>query len=431
MTRLGKAASLAAAITALAALAAPACAQDSPALRQGVVAIVNDNAISSYDLQQRVRLIVATSGIQPTAQNAPQLEQEALNELIDERIEMQEVRRAEKDQKFTIVATDDEVNDRIDEIAQQNYHMSGKQFLVTLANAGIGQATFVEQIRASMSWERWMGGRYGGSRLKISQAQINTVISEQEAAASEPQYLIGEIFVDAGQAGGLPAAETGAEQLITQLQQGAPFTSVARQFSSASSAAAGGDAGWLTEHQLPPEVRPVVEQLRPGELSSKPIAAENGYYIILLRDKRAGATSELVQLKQAAISLPTDATPEAVAAAQQKLLALKAQLTGCTAMEAKAAKFDGVVAGDLGEADVKDLKPAFREAVQSLSVGQISDPIRTDAGLHLLALCGRRQAGVEMPSRDEIEEHLKDDEISLISKRQLRDLRNSATIEFP
>lgn len=423
---------MAAAITALAALAATARAQEAPStLRQGVVAIVNDNVISSYDLQQRVLLLVATSGVQPTAQNTPQFEQEAVNELIDEALEMQEVRRAEKDQKFKIVADDDAVNHRIDEIAQQSPYKSGERLLEAFANAGIEPATFRAQVRADISWQDWMHGRYGGSRLKISQAQVNAVVSEIEAQASQPQYLLGEILLDADHAGGIPQAEAAGAQLVTQLQQGAPFTQVARQFSSASTAATGGDTGWLSEAQLPAELRPVVEQLRPGELS-RPIDAPNGVYIILLRDKRAGSTAELISLKQAAISLPPDATPQAVADAQRKLMALRGELKdGCDGLEARAAKVDGVVAGDLGEADLKDLKPEFRDAVQSLTAGQVSEPIRTDAGLHLIAVCGRRQAGVNIPPTNEIEARLKEQEISLISKRQLRDLRNSATIEFP
>jgi peptidyl-prolyl cis-trans isomerase SurA len=400
-------------------------------LRQGVVAIVNDNVISSYDLQQRVLLLVATSGVQPTAQNTPQFEQEAVNELIDEALEMQEVRRAEKDQKFKIVADDDAVNHRIDEIAQQSPYKSGQRLLEAFANAGIEPATFRAQVRADISWQDWMHGRYGGSRLKISPAQVNAVVSEIEAQASQPQYLLGEILLDADHAGGMPQAEAAGAQLVTQLQQGAPFTQVARQFSSASTAATGGDAGWLSEAQLPAELRPVVEQLRPGELS-RPIDAPNGVYIIMLRDKRAGSTAELISLKQAAISLPPDATPQAVADAQRKLMALRGELKdGCDGLEARAAKVDGVVAGDLGEADLKDLKPEFRDAVRSLTAGQVSEPIRTDAGLHLIAVCGRRQAGVNIPPTDEIEARLKEQEISLISKRQLRDLRNSATIEFP
>jgi peptidyl-prolyl cis-trans isomerase SurA len=432
MMRMGKAASLAAAITALAALAGPGRAQEAPSsLRQGVVAIVNDNVISSYDLQQRVLLLIATSGVQPTAQNTPQFEQEAVNELIDEALEMQEVRRAEKDQKFKIVADDDTVNHRIEEIAQQSPYKSGARLLEAFSNAGIEPGTFRAQVRADISWQDWMHGRYGGSRLKISQAQIKAVVSEIEAQASQPQYQLGEILIDADHAGGMPQAEAAGAQLVTQIQQGAPFAQVARQFSSASTAATGGDAGWLTEAQLPAELRPVVEQLRPGELS-KPIPGESGVYILLMRDKRAGSTSELIALKQAAISLPPDATPQAVTAAQQRLMALRGELKdGCDGLEAKAAKVDGVVAGDLGEADMKDLKPEFRDAVQPLAVGQVSQPIRTDAGLHLIAVCGRRQAGVNIPPSDEIEARLKEQEIGLISKRQLRDLRNSATIEFP
>jgi len=430
--RMGRAASLAATITALAALAGTTRAQEAPStLRQGVVAIVNDNVISSYDLQQRVLLLVATSGVQPTAQNTPQFEQEAVNELIDEALEMQEVRRAEKDQKFKIVADDDSVNHRIDEIAQQSAYKTGPRLLQAFSDSGIAPETFRAQVRADLSWQDWMHGRYGGSRLKISPAQINAVVSEIEAQASKPQYLLGEILIDAAHAGGMPQAQAAADQLVTQLQQGAPFTQVARQFSAASTAATGGDTGWLSEAEVPAELRPALEQLRPGELS-KPIASQTGFYIIMLREKRAGSTSQLISLKQAAISLPPDAAPQAVADAQRKLMTLRSELKdGCDGLEARAAKFDGVVSGDLGEADLKDLKAEFRDAVQSLTVGQVSEPIRTDAGLHLIAVCARRQAGVDIPPTDEIEARLKEQEISLISKRQLRDLRNSATIEFP
>jgi peptidyl-prolyl cis-trans isomerase SurA len=98
-------------------------------------------------------------------------------------------------------------------------------------------------------------------------------------------------------------------------------------------------------------------------------------------------------------------------------------------LDKAAAKVDGVVAGDLGEADIKDLRPDFRDAVANLQVNQVSDPIRTDVGLHLIAVCARRQSGVTLPSREEVEAHLQDEQLSLVARRYLRDLRNSATIE--
>ena len=414
------------AATAPATPAAPAAAPN--ALSAGVAAIVNDEIISTYDLGQRVRLLLVTTGVRPTAQNLPQLEQEALTSLIDEHLEIQEIRKQEKEQKFSIVATDTEVNDDLGHIAQGNNSTSEK-LLKALASAGVGPQTLKDQLRAQISWAHWIQGRYGGSRMRIGEDQVNEVLRQIQSQAAQPQYQIGEIFIDSARVGGSEAAMNGAVQLVAQLQQGAPFSAVARQFSAASTAANGGDAGWLNANQMRQELRPVVEQLRPGQLS-QPVAVENGVYIIYLRAKRSGAGEEMVSLKQAAVSLTSDASETSVVAAQQKLLSLKAKITGCDTMEAQAAKFDGVVAGDLGEANEKDLRPSFREAADKLQVNQVSEPIRTEAGLHLIAVCGKRRSGANIPSRTDIENRLEDDQLSLVQKRYLRDLKNSATIEM-
>ncbi len=436
MTRTRRAAGLAAAMglavlagapPSLAQNATPAVAPATPPLAEGVVATVNDEVISSYDLRQRTRLLMVTSGVQPTADNIPQIEREALRALVDEHLEMQEIRHQEKEQKFTITASDQDVTDDLNHMAQGN-RMTGDQLLAALASAGIRPETLREQLRAEISWQRWIMGRYGGSRLKISQAQINAVYDQIQAEAAKPQYQISEIFLDASRVGGMDVAVSGAQQLVTQLQQGAPFAAVARQFSAAPTAANGGDAGWLTEAQLPAEVRDGIAELAPGQIS-RPIPAKDGVYIILVRGKRAGGGSDLITLKQAAIALPADAPADQVEAARRKLIALKGQITSCGALDQAVAKVDGVVSGDLGEADVKDLRADFRAAARALGVGQVSDPIRTDVGLHLIAVCARRQAGVALPSRDEVESRLQDEQLSLVSRRYLRDLRNSATIE--
>jgi peptidyl-prolyl cis-trans isomerase SurA len=424
------AATLACGATAAYAQAAQTPGGTPPAaegLSEGVVAIVNDNIISSYDLSQRVALLIATTGVRPTAQNMPQLQQEALRGLIDERLEVDEIRREEKEQKFSIMADDDEVNDYIARIAQGS-RMTTDQLLAALAGMGVAPDTLKDQIRAQRSWAHWIQGRYGGSRLKIGQDQINLSIQTIEAEAAKPQYNVGEIFIDASRAGGIDQATAGAQQLIAQMQQGAPFAAVARQFSSASTAANGGDAGWLTESAMPPEVRAAVLQMRAGQLSA-PIVTRDGVYIVLLKDKRAGSDSTIVELKQAAISLPADAPDAAVSTAQAKLTALKGKITSCADVEPEAAKVEGVVAGDLGQTDVKDLAPAFQQAISGLKVGQVSDPVRTSAGLHLIALCDRHLSGVNIPSREEIESRLEDQQLDLVSRRYLRDLRSSATIE--
>ena len=222
---------------AAAAPAAPTPAQTG--LSEGVVAIVNDNVISTYDLRQRVLYLMVTAGVRPTADNLPQVQQEALRGLIDEHLEVQELKREEKEQKFDIIASDDDVNSEITRMAQGN-RMTGDQLLSALAKAGIGADTLREQIRAEMSWQRWIHGRYGGSRMKIGQDQVNAVMRNLEADSSKPQYEVSEIFIDAARAGGMAQATDGAKQLIAQMQQGAPFAAVARQFSSAPTAATSG-----------------------------------------------------------------------------------------------------------------------------------------------------------------------------------------------
>lgn len=443
MMRTRDAASLAAAAVMAWAFAGPApgWAQDSVAstpastqpaapnaLAEGVVAVVNDNIISSYDLQQRVRLLVVTSGVRPTQDNMPQIAQAALQQLIDERLEMQEIRHQEKEQKFHIVADDNDVAQSLERLAAGN-QMTGAQLLGALASSGIGADTLREQLRTQISWQRWIQGRYGGSRLRIGQEQISATLRQVEAETEKPQYQVAEIFLDAKRAGGMDQAMNGAQQLVNQLQQGAPFAAVARQFSAAPTAANGGDAGWLSESQLKPEVRDVLTQMHPGELS-RPIPVDGGVYIMALKDKRSGAGAEMVTLKQAAIALPAGATADQVAAATRKLAALKLQITSCDDLIAKSGKVDGVVADDLGEADVSGLRPEFRDAVGTLQPGEISNPIRTNVGVHLVAVCGKRRGGITLPTRDEVESHLEDQQLSLIARRYLRDLHSSATIDY-
>jgi peptidyl-prolyl cis-trans isomerase SurA len=395
-------------------------------LTESVAAVVNDDIVSTFDLSQRMRLLIATSGVQPTEQNLPQFQREALVSLVDERLQFQELRRVEREQKIQILLDDAEVGEDIAEYAQQN-NMSREQFLQFLASRGIGPDTLKEQIRAQRSWERWIRGRYG-SRLRVGDDQIAATQARLEAAAAKPQYQVGEVLIDANRVGGMPQAMQGAQQLITQLQQGAPFPAVARQFSSLATAANGGDAGWVSPGEMPPEVERALEQMRPGQLS-QPIQVRDGVYIVYLRDKRAGGGATLVNLKQAAVGLATGSTPADEAAAREKLLAVRPDIKSCETIEAAAAKVPGVVAGDLGEAEVTDLAPAFRQAAEALPVGGVSEPIRTNAGLHLVAVCGRRTAGPGAMSREQVENRLFAQQLSMIARRYMRDLRNSATIE--
>lgn len=393
---------------------------------ESVAAVVNDDIISTYDLVQRMRLLSITAGIQPDENTLPQLQREAMRSLIEERLQIQELRRVEKEHKTDIVATDADVDAELTEVAKGN-NITGDQMLAQLRSAGVGPETLREQIRAEVSWQGYIRGRYG-SRLRIGQDQIKAVQEQLTVSAGKPQYQISEVVIDPSRVGGVDNAIQGAGQLIGQIQQGAPFPAVARQFSSSATAANGGDAGWVGAGEMPPEVELALEQLRPGQIS-RPIVTDDGVYIIALRDKRAGSNVALVSLKQAAVPLAVDASPEEVQAAAAQLEALRPLVTGCADLEAKAADIQGVMAGDLGEAEVAGLTEGFQTAVATTPDGQLSQPVRTNAGLHLVMVCGRRQSGAQIPTAQQIESRLVGQQLSMISRRLLRDLRGTATIE--
>jgi peptidyl-prolyl cis-trans isomerase SurA len=399
----------------------------APQLAEGVAAVVNDDIISTYDLRQRMRLLVMTSGIQVTQDNLPQLEQEALRSLIDERLESQEIQRVAKKQKTKeFIADDKEVDEEISDMAKRN-NLNYAQLKQAFAASQVDMQTLREQVRTSITWQRLVGGVYGRN-VRVGDDQINHALQRLSAQASQTQYLIGEIFLDASRRGGMQQTVQLANQLVSQMQQGAPFKAVAHELSAAPTAANGGDTGWITASEEPPEVAKALEQLRPGQLS-QPIPVSDGVYIVALYDKQAASGQTMVALKQAAVRLEKDASQAQVDAAEAELKGLKPQIKGCSNIEQVAAKAAGVISADLGEAEITDLRGEFKAAAEKLQPGEVSDPIRTDVGLHLVAVCSKHAGGSKIPSREDIQNRLQSEQLSVMSRRYLRDLRNSATIE--
>ncbi len=428
----GAATAPAAAPTADAPAAAPTA--DAPAepagpqpLREQVAATVNDEIISTYDLRQRVRLLIISSGVQVNEQNLPEIEREALRGLVDERLQRQDIATVEARQKdIKLYPEAKEVDEEVATYAKQ-FNVTPKQLIASLKNAGVDEKTLRDQISIAIAWRRYIGGRFRDN-VHVSDTQVAATLDRVKATASQPQYLLSEVFIDAARAGGQPQAVQGATQLVQQIRGGAPFGAVARQFSSLATAANGGDAGWLSEAEVPAALRPAVVKLRSGAVSD-PIPVQDGVYIVALRDKRSGAGVTTLTLKQAAIRLAPDAPADQVTAATAKLVALRDGAGGCDQLPAAAAKVSGVIAGDLGAVNPDNLSPEFKSAVEGLKPGQIGGPVRTKAGLHILALCARQTGAGAAPSRADIENRMYGEQLSMIERRYLRDLRNSAAID--
>jgi peptidyl-prolyl cis-trans isomerase SurA len=390
-------------------------------IADGVVATVNDQIITGFDLRQRMLMIIAMSEVEPTPEDLPQIERQALDSLIDDRLQSQEIARYPD-----LKVTDEEVNQEIDAMAA-DLQTTGEAYLNILGQVGIQAHTVREQVRTSIGWRRLVGGRFA-SRARVSKAQVDQALRQVEEAATKRQYLIGEIYLEAAQTqGGMQGAVNGAQQLIRQMIQGAPFQSVAQQFSDAPSAVRGGDAGWVVEGSVSPALQQAMDNLEVGQLSN-PIVVEGGVYIIYMRDKRQGTATQLVTLRQVMVELPETAPAETVAAAGERLTALQPALT-CDNMLTRASSEAGVLGTDLGESDLQSVIPQFQQAVAEAPEGTIVGPVRTPLGVHLVGVCGRRVGSAALPSRDDVENRLQRSQLSMLERRYMRDLRADALIE--
>ena len=244
---------------------------------EGVAALVNDEPISFFDVRQRAQMLMVTLSVQPSPEVFQQLLGNALDQLIDEKLQLQAAAELE------LEISKDRMESSLNRIAEQS-GSSMEQLTEELGRAGISMSTLENQIRADIGWQDIMRGRFGRN-IRISKARIDRQMDVFRTDSKRTSYQLAEIFLYAPSDEEKLQAQTAAITLIEQLQAGTPFRAMAQQISSAPTAAAGGDMGWVAHEDLDPNIAAVVTKAqRPGIL--EPIVAEDGVYIIALRSKR-------------------------------------------------------------------------------------------------------------------------------------------------
>ncbi len=398
-------------------------APELPALGEGVLASVNNDMITSYDLKQRMLLLIVTSGVQVTQENYASFQQQAMNSLVEERLESQEM------DHWKVKVEDKEVDDEVARMAKQS-NLTSDQLLAELKRVGIEPETLRAQIRAQSGWSQLVGGRYHANAA-VGNARVDALMDKVIADGQKPQYQVGEIFLDAATAGGMDNAKKGAQQLYTQIsQKQAPFQAVARQFSNAPSASNGGDAGWLVSGNIDPTVESALKSLKPGEVST-PIATKDGVYIYMLRQKTDGNSDMIFRLRQAAIPLPANASAADLASAQTALASFRAKSGTCEALEDYKGKApSGITLTDLGDAQLSTLLTTYSAALRPLKEGQSTDVLRNAQNVNVLFVCDRRLAGDNAPTRDGVEQNLVNERLSMLGRRYIGELKSAATIEY-
>ncbi len=415
--------------------AANAAAQTADYRGDGVAAIVNDHVISDFDLRQRIALFIATSGYQPDAKQMKDIREQVLKELETERIQLLEA------QKIGITVSSAEVDKAIENITKEN-QMSMSQLEGMLGQAGVYMSTLRGQIAAQIAWSKTVQARYSGD-VHVTQSDVDLELKRAAEGANKPRFRISEIFMPIDTPEQASKVEKDMENIEAQLKQGAPFASVARQFSQNPTAAQGGDMGWVLPGQLQPALDKVLTSLRPGELS-KPIRAAGGYYILALRAREEPEGTKAAApppsqyppgvLPLARVLLPLPPTvPKTVAAnALQAASLIRGHIANCGMLPDLIGKVQGAVYMKLGDMHLADLNKQMQDAIAQTGPGQTTEPFRSSAGIELIVRCDNAAPKVtafKMPTRDDIENQLFQEQMSVLARRYMRDLRRDADIE--
>ncbi|MDX5365749.1 MAG: peptidylprolyl isomerase [Alphaproteobacteria bacterium] len=392
---------------------------------QGIAAVVNELVISSYDLDQRVKLVLLSSGIPNTPENVTRIRGQVLRSLVDEYLKAQEA------QRLNITVSQEEVDQAFERIAQRS-NMTADQITETLKEGGISRATLEQQIRIDMAWNRAMQQRFA-PLVTVGDNEIDEVMRRLQEESGEPRYLVSEILISFDNPGHADEIAAGAQRLADQIRQGAPFEAVARQFSQSASAANGGDIGWVHASQLPDGVREVVTQMQP-DMVSDPIRTLNGFYIIALKAMQTGTGADPMRdqylLMQVLLPLTPDADPQAVNRRAREVNEFRNSVNSCEEAEQQIKKYVSGVASPPQQAIAGQLDPRVRQAIAGVPVGKASEPIRSDRGVEMIVVCAHRAAEGEMPTREQIDSTLFEQQLSMMSRRHLRDLRRDAVVVY-
>ncbi len=396
-----------------------------------VVAVVNDDVITELELQsemQNIKKQLRAQSMSLPPDNV--LEKQILERMIVLNIQLQDADRRH------IRVDDDTINNTVENIARQN-NMTLMQFSQALRGDGIDYAEFRKRIGDEITINR-LQQREVANRVTVTEQEVDDFLASQESQGSpNDEYRIAHILVsipEAATAERIQAAKQKAQKILDELNQGADFAQMAIAQSDGQQALQGGDLGWRKLAQIPSLFAKLVDQMEIGQ-TSEAIRSPSGFHIIKLMEKRSNDTQHIVnQTKVRHILIKPDLILSSTEA-KRRIEQLKQRIEGGEdfaelATSHSADKGSASQGGDLGWVNPGVMVKPFEEAMNALAIGEISDPVQTQFGWHILQVLDRRQFDdTEEYRRNQAREAVRQRKIEPALANWLRRIRDEAFVE--
>lgn len=411
---------------------AAACGSDAkPQEADRIVAVVNNEVITLFELRSRVAQIER----QLTAQKTPLpphdvLERQMLERMITDRAQLQYAHES------GIRVDDAQVDKALDRISETN-HLSLSQFRMALEKDGIVWDKFRDEIKDEIILAR-VREKEVDNRVTVSEAEIDNYMAGPDRAAHAEELLLHHILIRIPEQSSperLAKLRAHAEEALSQLKLGGDFNQIAATYSDAPDALTGGSLGWRTADRLPTLFAETAAKLQPGQ-TSEILRSAAGFHIVKLEQRRGGAIAgqpvEQTKVRHILIK-PSEILSDDEA--RHKLDILKDRLDhgGDFAELARTHSNDPSAAkgGDLGWLYPGDTVPEFERAMNALKPGEISAPVHTQFGWHLIQVLERRtQDASAERQRMLARQVLRDRKADEAYQDWVRQLRDSAYVDI-
>ncbi len=389
-----------------------------------VAAVVGDHIITRYDISQRIRFIIATTGLKPDPTTLNTLFPRVMNTLIDEQLERQETSRNHVD------VSQEEIDAAIARIEQDSKRPAGS-LQAFLDEAGIDKATLNAQLSAQIGWGKLMQKRIVPT-LNISEQEMSRAIEQNMQAESKVEEVkIASLILANAQGTDDAKTKALAEQVVKDLRGGARFEAVARQLTTPQLTTI--SPTWVPLRQLNKNVAAMIAPLTPPAIAD-PVRIPAGYQILLFEERRVTQfdTNAEGMFKEIVLNLPNDAGKKEVDVLMSIARDVRKNAGSCASKNiAGLEELDGLdFKVDYTRTSFNEISAEVLPLVRGLKVGETSEPFATPEGIRLLQLCEKTVLPAKAPDRDKLERKLKAEKFTLESLRALRDLRRDAYIDI-
>ncbi len=384
--------------------------------REAVAAIVNEVVITTYDLRQRMQMMLLTAGGRVPIGARAQLQQQALRDLVEEKLKLQEAK------EYELEATPEEIEQELVSLAAKS-NLPRDAFVKVLEANSISVKLLEEQIKAGILWPQLVQGRFR-DRIRVNDDEVDNTLERMRADINLNQFRVSEICIPVDDPSQAQQYYQGGMQLIEQMRAGVPFAVVAQQFSACTTAAVGGDVGWVRAGELPPELDSAIRDLPVGSVTN-PIPSQGAFIILAVREIRRAVVAGEPTFTLAHASASEAIGENAARFAFEKL----ATADACTGRPLRIDLGEGVGVSFLESMTIGDIDSRFSDFIVDLERGDTSPLIKADGAYHAAYVCDKDE-GLGLPSREALEDRIYSRQLTRIGLQYLRDVERRSLVDI-